>query len=191
MANLISLAFGALLIENVLLYRFLGFCPFLGVSKKRSSAVGMGLAVIVVIVLATIVTWALYHYVLKPLDIVYLQTLTFILVIAALVQMVEMFLKKVVPPLYRSLGIYLPLITTNCAVLGVASLVIAYEYDFLSMLIFSFFSSVGFFLVLYIFSGLREAMEQAPIPKPFKGTPIALIATAALALIFARLGGII
>ncbi|HOE78214.1 MAG TPA: Rnf-Nqr domain containing protein [Bacilli bacterium] len=191
MANLITLAFGALLIENVLLYRFLGFCPFLGVSKKRSSAVGMGLAVIVVIVLATIVTWALYHYVLKPLDIVYLQTLTFILVIAALVQMVEMFLKKVVPPLYRSLGIYLPLITTNCAVLGVASLVIAYEYDFLSMLIFSFFSSVGFFLVLYIFSGLREAMEQAPIPKPFKGTPIALIATAALALIFARLGGII
>ncbi|HPD13232.1 MAG TPA: Rnf-Nqr domain containing protein, partial [Bacilli bacterium] len=169
MANLITLAFGALLIENVLLYRFLGFCPFLGVSKKRSSAVGMGLAVIVVIVLATIVTWALYHYVLKPLDIVYLQTLTFILVIAALVQMVEMFLKKVVPPLYRSLGIYLPLITTNCAVLGVASLVIAYEYDFLSMLIFSFFSSVGFFLVLYIFSGLREAMEQAPIPKPFKG----------------------
>lgn len=191
MADLITLAFGALLIENVLLYRFLGFCPFLGVSKKRSSAVGMGLAVIVVIVLATIVTWALYHYVLKPLDIVYLQTLTFILVIAALVQMVEMFLKKVVPPLYRSLGIYLPLITTNCAVLGVASLVIAYEYDFLSMLIFSFFSSVGFFLVLYIFSGLREAMEQAPIPKPFKGTPIALIATAALALIFARLGGII
>lgn len=191
MANLITLAFGALLIENVLLYRFLGFCPFLGVSKKRSSAVGMGLAVIVVIVLATIVTWALYHYVLKPLNIVYLQTLTFILVIAALVQMVEMFLKKVVPPLYRSLGIYLPLITTNCAVLGVASLVIAYEYDFLSMLIFSFFSSVGFFLVLYIFSGLREAMEQAPIPKPFKGTPIALIATAALALIFARLGGII
>ncbi len=191
MANLITLAFGALLIENVLLYRFLGFCPFLGVSKKRSSAVGMGLAVIVVIVLATIVTWALYHYVLKPLDIVYLQTLTFILVIAALVQMVEMFLKKVVPPLYRSLGIYLPLITTNCAVLGVASLVIAYEYDFLSMLIFSFFSSVGFFLVLYIFSGLREAMEQATIPKPFKGTPIALIATAALALIFARLGGII
>ena len=191
MANLITLAFGALLIENVLLYRFLGFCPFLGVSKKRSSAVGMGLAVIVVIVLATIVTWALYHYVLKPLNIVYLQTLTFILVIAALVQMVEMFLKKVVPPLYRSLGIYLPLITTNCAVLGVASLVIAYEYDFASMFVFSLFSSVGFLFVLYIFSGLREAMEQAPIPKPFKGTPIALIATAALALIFARLGGII
>lgn len=191
MSNLIFLAFTALLLENVLLYRFLGFCPFLGVSKKRSSAVGMGIAVIVVIVLATTVTWALYYYVLEPLSLVYLQTLVFILVIAALVQMVEMFLKKVVPPLYRSLGIYLPLITTNCAVLGVASIVVSKGYNFGEMLVFSFFSSAGFLLVTYIFSGLREVMENAPIPKPFKGTPIALIATAALALIFARLGGII
>lgn len=191
MSNIIVLAFTAFLLENVLLSRFLGICPFLGVSKTRSSAVGMGLAVVFVIVISTTVTWLLYYYVLVPMKLVYLQTIVFILVIAALVQIVEMFMKKTTPSLYKALGIYLPLITTNCAVLGVAALTITGGYNFIEMLIFSLFSSLGFLFVMFIFSGLRENIEKAPVPQGFKGIPIALIAAAAMALIFSRLGGII
>lgn len=189
--NLALIAFAAFLTENVILYRFMGICPFLGVSKKKSSAIGMSVAVIFVIVLSTIVTWLLYHYVLKPLDLVYLRIIVFILVIASLVQIVEMIVKKFIPSLYRSLGIYLPLITTNCAVLGVATLVINNNYNFLEMLLFSFFSGLGFLFVMFIFSSLRERIDEEKVPAGFKGIPIALITAAALAVIFARLGGII
>lgn len=189
--ELAVLAFTAFLTENVVLYRFMGMCPFLGVSRKKSSAIGMSLAVIFVIVLSSIVTWLLYHYVLMPLNMIYLKIIVFILVIASLVQIVEMFIKKFTPSLYRTLGIYLPLITTNCAVLGVASLVIDKNYDFIEMLVFSFFSGLGFFFVMFLFSTLRERIDKSPVPEGFKGIPIALITAAAIAIIFARIGGII
>lgn len=189
--ELAVLAFTAFLTENVVLYRFMGMCPFLGVSRKKSSAIGMSLAVIFVIVLSSIVTWLLYHYVLMPLNMIYLKIIVFILVIASLVQIVEMFIKKFTPSLYRTLGIYLPLITTNCAVLGVASLVIDKNYDFIEMLVFSFFSGLGFFFVMFLFSTLRERIDKSPVPEGFKGIPIALITAAAIAIIFSRIGGII
>ena len=188
---LISLAFTALIIENVILTQFLGICPFLGVSKKRSSAVGMGLAVVAVIVLAGIITWTLYHLVLSPLKMEYMQTIVFILVIAALVQMVELIIKKMSPVLYKSLGIYLPLITTNCAVLGVALLNIRKDFGFVEMIVYSFFIPLGFLLVITIFSMLREKIDTVPVPKAFKGTPIALVVAAILAMIFSRFGGLI
>lgn len=191
MRDLITLAFTALLIENVLLFRFLGVCPFLGVSKKRESAIGMGMAVIFVIVLATTVSWLVYYYILDQFDLIYMRTIVFIFVIASLVQIVEMFMKKVLPALYKSLGIFLPLITTNCAVLGVAILAVDKEYNFLEMLVFALASSAGFLLVMFIFSALREKMESAPTPKGFKGIPIALVTAAVLAMVFGRLGGII
>ena len=191
MKDMIALAFGAMLIENVVLSQFFGICPFLGVSKKKSSAVGMGLAVTAVIVISSIVAWALYNFVLVKFDLVYLQTIVFILVIASLVQILEMFIKKVSPSLYKALGVFLPLITTNCAVLGTANAVISNKYDFASMFVYSLFTGIGFLFVMFIFSGLREKIEKAPVPKAFKGAPIALIAASALAVIFARLGGII
>ncbi len=191
MKELLMIAFAAFLTENVILGRTWGICPFLGVSKKSKNAIGMGIAVTVVIVITTAVTWALYRFVLEPLNMGYLQILVFILVIASLVQMIEIFLKKVSPPLYKALGIYLPLITTNCAVLGVANAVIDLGYGFTEMLVFSLFSGLGFLFVMWIFSGLREKIETSPVPEGFKGFPIALIAAAALALIFSRLGGII
>lgn len=191
MKDMIALAFGAMLIENVVLSQFFGICPFLGVSKKKSSAVGMGLAVIAVIVISSIVAWTLYNFVLVKFDLVYLQTIVFILVIASLVQILEMFIKKVSPSLYKALGVFLPLITTNCAVLGTANAVISNQYDFASMFVYSLFTGIGFLFVMFIFSGLREKIEKAPVPKAFKGAPIALIAASALAVIFARLGGII
>lgn len=191
MKDMIALAFGAMLIENVVLSQFFGICPFLGVSKKKSSAVGMGLAVTAVIVISSIVAWALYNFVLVKFDLVYLQTIVFILVIASLVQILEMFIKKVSPSLYKALGVFLPLITTNCAVLGTANAVISNQYDFVNMFVYSLFTGLGFLFVMFIFSGLREKIEKAPVPKAFKGAPIALIAASALAVIFARLGGII
>ncbi len=191
MKDLMIIAFAAFLTENVILGRTWGICPFLGVSKKQSNAIGMGVAVTFVIVITTAVTWALHRYILARFDMEYLQILVFILVIASLVQMIEIFLKKVSPTLYKALGIYLPLITTNCAVLGVANAVIDLGYGFPEMLVFSLFSGLGFLFVMWIFSGLREKVETAPVPEGFKGFPIALIAAAALALIFSRLGGII
>ncbi|PKK94797.1 MAG: electron transport complex subunit RsxA [Tenericutes bacterium HGW-Tenericutes-5] len=191
MDNLIMLAFSAFIIENIILSQFLGICPFLGVSTKRSSALGMGMAVIFVMLISSSVTWLLYKYVLEAFDITYMRTIVFILVIASLVQMVETFLKKVSPPLYKALGIYLPLITTNCAVLGVAILNISKEHNFLEMLVYTTFIGLGFLFVMYIFSMLREKLDFAPVPKAFKGAPIALVIAAILAIIFSRFGGII
>lgn len=191
MDNLIALAFSAFIIQNIILTQFLGICPFIGVSTKRSSALGMGFAVIFVMLISSSVTWVLYTYVLETLDIVYMRTIAFILVIAALVQMVETFLKKVSPSLYKALGIYLPLITTNCAVLGVAVLNITNGHSFIEMLVYTTFIGLGFLFVMYIFSMIREKLDFAPVPKAFKGTPIALIVAAILAIIFSRFGGLI
>lgn len=148
----------------------------------------MGLAVTIIIVISSNVTWALFNFILKPLDLIYLQTLVFILVIASLVQIIEMFVKKTSPALYNSLGVYLPLITTNCAVLGCANA--AVDYSFIEMNVFALFSGLGFLFVMWLFSGLREKIETSPVPKGFKGFPIALIAASAIALIFLRLGGL-
>ncbi|HHZ18425.1 MAG TPA: Rnf-Nqr domain containing protein [Bacilli bacterium] len=189
--GLIVLAFNAILIQNVILNQFLGTCPFLGVSGKRQSAVGMGFAVIVVITLSSLVSWGLYYAILKPLGMTYMSTLVYILVIAALVQIIEMFLKKVIPSLYRALGIYLPLITTNCAVLGTAKTVIARKFNFLETLVYSFSIAVGFLFVIYIFSTLRSKIARGDIPKAFQGIPIALITAGILAMIFAKFGQLI
>lgn len=191
MSDLVQLAFMAFIVENIILTKFLGICPFLGVSRKRSSAIGMGLAVLFVILISSMVTWVLYNYVLATLELTYMRTIAFILVIAALVQMVEIFLKKVSPALYKALGIYLPLITTNCAVLGVAILNINNNHSFVETVVYATFISLGFILVMYIFAMIREKLDFSPVPKAFKGTPIALIVAAILAIIFSRFGGII
>ncbi|HKL47385.1 MAG TPA: RnfABCDGE type electron transport complex subunit A [Candidatus Izemoplasmatales bacterium] len=191
MSDLIALAFSAFILENIILTQFLGICPFIGVSTKRSSALGMGFAVIFVMLISSSVTWLLYNFVLDTLDITYMRTIVFILVIASLVQMVETFLKKVSPSLYKALGIYLPLITTNCAVLGVAVLNITETHTFIEMLVYTTFIGLGFLFVMYIFSMIREKLDYAPVPKAFKGAPIALIVAAILAIIFTRFGGLI
>jgi len=188
--NLFTLAITAILLQNVVLYRFLGNCPLLGVSEKKDSAVGMGLAVVFVITISSVVAWLLYTYILVPFNLVYMQTIIFILVIAGLVQIIEMFIKKVSPSLYNVLGIYLPLITTNCAVLGVANLVANPDYNFLEALVFSFASSVGFLFVIYLFSTMRMRIAKADVPKAFKGVPIALITAGILAMIFSRFGAL-
>jgi electron transport complex protein RnfA len=180
----IVLVISAVLVKNILLAEYLGNCPFLGVSKKMDTAIGMGMAVIFIMTLAGVITWIMQRYALDPFNIGYLQTIVFILVIAALVQLVEMFLKKSIPPLYQALGIFLPLITTNCAVLGVAIINIRKEFDFVSMLIFSFASAVGFALALILFAGLRERFEITNIPKPLQGTAIGLVTAGLMALAF-------
>ncbi|MDY6933884.1 MAG: electron transport complex subunit RsxA [Spirochaetota bacterium] len=180
----IVLIISAVLVKNILLAEYLGNCPFVGVSKKMDTAIGMGMAVIFILTLAGLITWIVQKYALEPLDIVYLQTIIFILVIASLVQLVEMFLKKSVPPLYQALGIFLPLITTNCAVLGVAIMNIKKDHDFIEMLIFSFASAIGFTLALIMLAGLRERFEISNIPKPLQGTGIALISAGLMALAF-------
>ncbi len=181
----------ATLIQNVILSRFLGTCPFLGVSSKRDSAVGMGLAVTLVVGISSIVAWLLDQYLLVPFDIKYMRTIIFIFVIAGLVQIIEMFLKKLIPSLYKSLGIYLPLITTNCAVLGMATIVTTQNFEFLKTVVYSFASGFGFFLIIYVFSAIREKMETSPIPTPFKGIPVALITAGIMAMIIARFAGIV
>ncbi|HEY8395272.1 MAG TPA: RnfABCDGE type electron transport complex subunit A [Bacilli bacterium] len=190
MGELIKLAFSAIIIQNVILTRFLGTCPFLGVSKKRNSAVGMGLAVVFVITLSSVVSWLLYTYILVPFDMVYMRTIIFILVIASLVQIIEMFIKKISPALYRALGIYLPLITTNCAVLGVATMVADPNYTFITALVFSFATSIGFLFVIFLFSTIREKINRADVPKAFQGVPIALITAGIMAMIFSRFGAL-
>jgi electron transport complex protein RnfA len=180
----IVLVISAVLVKNILLAEYLGNCPFLGVSKKMDTAIGMGMAVIFIMTLAGLITWIIQRYALDPFNIGYLQTIVFILVIAALVQLVEMFLKKSIPPLYQALGIFLPLITTNCAVLGVAIINIRKEFDFINMLIFSFASAVGFSLALILFAGIRERFEITNIPKPLQGTAIGLITAGLMALAF-------
>jgi len=178
-----SIIVSALLINNVLLMKFLGLCPFFGVSNQVESAIGMSMAVIFVMTMATAVTWPIYHYVLMP-DYVFLRTATFILTIASLVQLVELVIKKVMPTLYQSLGIYLPLITTNCAILGVAILNIDFELGFLASIIHSISASTGFGLVIVIFSAIRERLKLAPISSSFKGLPIAFITASLMAMAF-------
>ncbi len=182
--DIIILIITALLIKNILLIQYLGNCPFLGVSKKMDTAIGMGLAVIFVMTIATAVTWLLQQFVLNPLDLGYLQTIAFILVIAALVQFVEMFLRKSMPTLYQALGIFLPLITTNCAVLGVAILTIRKGFNFVEGIVFALASSAGFTLALILMAGIREKLEVADVPRPMQGTAIGLIMAGLMALAF-------
>ncbi len=191
MLSYLSLAIGAILVSNIVLVQFLGICPFLGVSKKKSRAFGMGVAVIAVVFLSSVITYGLYKLVLVPLEIEYTQTLIFILVIASLVQFTELLIKKYFPSLYKDFGIYLPLITTNCVVLGVTLNNIIYDYNFLEMCVYSLSVSIGYLLVIFIFSSIRERLESAPIPKAFKGVPIALIVAAFMALAFSGFSGIV
>lgn len=187
----ILIVIAAIFVNNVVLSQFLGICPFLGVSNKIETSMGMAGAVTFVIVLATIVTFLLQHYVLNPLGIGYMQTIVFILVIAALVQMVEIMLKKLSPALYQALGIFLPLITTNCAVLGVAILVIKKNYNLLEGVVYGGATAIGFGLALVIMAGIREQLELANIPKGMKGVPIALLTAGILALAFMGFAGIV
>lgn len=180
----------SMLIDNVVLSRFYGICPFLGVSKKVKSSLGMGIAVVFVILLATLICWPLYHYVLVPAGIAFLDTVVYILVIASLVQLVGLFIKKYSPALYKSLGIYLPLITTNCAVLGVAQSNTDQGLSFLESLGNGLGTSVGFLLVIVVFSCIRVRLESANTPKAFKGLPIALIVAAIMAIAFMGLQGL-
>ena len=177
-------------VNNIVLSQFLGICPFLGVSKKIDTAIGMGGALAFVLTLATIITWLIQKYVLDALDLEYLQTLAFILVIAALVQMVEIILKKVSPSLYQALGIFLPLITTNCCVLGVAILVIQKDYTLLQSIVYAFSTALGFALSLVLFAGLREQQELVNIPKGMRGMSIVLVTASLLALAFMGFSGL-
>jgi Na+-translocating ferredoxin:NAD+ oxidoreductase subunit A len=186
-----TLIIGAIFINNILLAKFLGCCPFLGVSKKMDTAVGMGAAVVFVLTLAGIFSWLISRYLLVPYKIEYLQTLAFILVIATLVQFVELFLRKSIPVLYKSLGIFLPLITTNCAVLGVAIINIQEKFTLLTAIIFSAASAVGFGLALVLFAGVRERFEICHIPKPLEGTGIGLVTAGLLALSFFAFKGMV
>ncbi len=181
---------GAIFVNNIILSQFLGICPFLGVSKKISTALGMGASVAFVLTLSTVVTWLLQTCVLDPLGLQYLQTLAFILVIAALVQMVEIILKKVSPALYQALGIFLPLITTNCAVLGVAILVIQKDFNLLESGVYAFSTALGFALALTVFAGIREQMALANIPKGMRGMAIVLITAGLLSLAFMGFSGV-
>lgn len=191
MGHFILLIISAVFVNNFVLARFLGICPFLGVSRKTETAVGMSMAVIFVMTIAALVTWLLQAYILVPLGIQYLQTIVFILVIASLVQLVEMVIQKVSPVLYQALGIYLPLITTNCAVLGVAVLNIQKEHTFWESIVFAFGASVGFALALVLFAGIRERLDLADVPKSLQGTAIALITAGLLSLAFMGFAGLV
>ena len=191
MNNLLLIVVGSVLVNNFVMSQFLGICPFLGVSKKLDSAVGMSCAVTFVMVLATLATWPIQRLILDRFGIGYLQTVVFILVIAALVQLVELALKKYVPPLYKSLGVYLPLITTNCAVLGVTVNNIDSGYGFLGSICNAFGAGVGFLIAMVLFAGVRGKMESADIPEVLKGIPITLMAAAILSISFMGFGGIV
>lgn len=186
--NIFSWIINAILIENVILSRFLGTCPFLGVSKDKKSAMGMGLAVVIVMSLSSTISWLIYKFLLVKFDLVYMRTIVFILVIASFVQMLEMVIRKIAPTLHKGLGIYLPLITTNCAVLGVATIVS--NYTFVRSIIVSFASGLGFLFVIYIFSTIREKLENSNIPNNFKGIPIAFITASIMAMIISRFSGL-
>ena len=186
-----AIIIGAILVNNVVLAQFLGICPFLGVSSKVETSMGMGAAVTFVMALAALVAWLIQTYVLVPLDIVYMQTIVFILVIAALVQMVEIILKKVSPSLYQALGIILPLITTNCAVLGVAILMIQKEFNLLQSVTYSVATAIGFALALVLFAGIRERLEFEDMPRSMQGVPIALVTAGILAMAFMGFSGLV
>ena len=191
MKELILILMAGVLINNYVLQQFLGICPFLGVSKKFDQASGMGIAVTFVMLCATAVTWPIYTYALVPLGLEYLQTIVFILVIAALVQFVEIVLKKFIPSLYKSLGVYLPLITTNCAVLGVTINNITAEYNFLESMVSSLGVGIGFLLAMVLFAGVRSRMKDCPTPKAFQGIPITLVAASIVALAFFGFAGVV
>jgi electron transport complex protein RnfA len=181
----------AVFVSNIVLNQFLGICPFIGVSNKVETAIGMTGAVTFVMVIATMVTYLIFYYVLVPLDLSYLRTITFILVIASLVQMVEIILKKISQPLYQALGIFLPLITTNCAVLGVAVLAVQQDFNLLGSVVFAVGNAVGFGLALVTFAGIREQLDMMNVPKPMKGVPIAFIVAGLMALAFMGFQGIV
>jgi len=189
--SLLIIALSSALVSNVILSQFLGICPFLGVSKKIDTALGMGSAVIFVITLASFVTAIIYKYILEEYGLTYLKTIVFILIIAALVQFVEMFLKRFVPPLYEALGVYLPLITTNCAVLGVALTNVQKDYALLESVVNGFATAVGFTISIVILAGIREKMEYSDIPETFKGMPIVLITAGLMAIAFMGFQGIL
>ncbi len=189
--ELLILLVGSSLVSNVVLSQFLGLCPFLGVSKSTKTAAGMGVAVIFVITLASVVAGAIYTYILTPLDVTYLQTIVFILVIAALVQFVEMVLKKFIPSLYQALGVYLPLITTNCAVLGVALTNVQKQYGILYSTVNGFATAVGFTIAIVVLAGLREKMAYNDIPESFKGMPIVLLTAGLMAIAFCGFSGLL
>jgi electron transport complex protein RnfA len=182
--TLFAIIVGAIFVNNVVLSQFLGICPFLGVSSKVDTSIGMGMAVTFVMALATLVTWCIQQYILVPFGIEYMQTITFILVIAALVQMVEIVLKKVSPALYQALGIFLPLITTNCAVLGIAIITIQKDFDLLTGVIYAVSIALGFALAMILFAGIRERLEVEDTPAGMRGVPIALITAGLLAMAF-------
>ena len=190
LTKLLSLALGAILVNNFILVQFLGICPFMGVSKKMDTALGMGMAVTFVMALASAACWAVDAFLLIPLDLQYMQTVSFILVIAALVQVVEMFLKKFVPALYKALGVFLPLITTNCAVLGVVLVNVQEGYDFLQSVVNGACGGLGFTLAIVLFASIRERVEKTDCPEAFKGFPITLISAGLLALAFMGFSGL-
>lgn len=187
--SIISILLAGILTNNMVLSKFLGICPFLGVSKKTDTAVSMSIAVTLVMVIATAVTWPIYHYLLSP-NFEYLETIVFILVIAAIVQLIEIVLKKFIPPIYKALGIYLPLITTNCAVLGITMLNITDELGFIKSLVNALAAGLGFMLAMLLFSGVRERLETSNIPEFLKGLPITLISAALVSLSFLGFAGI-
>lgn len=189
--ELLIILIASSLVNNVVLSQFLGLCPFLGVSKKTSTAAGMGAAVIFVITLASAVAGVIYQFVLTPLNVTFLQTIVFILVIAALVQFVEMFLKKFMKSLYQALGVYLPLITTNCAVLGVALTNVQKEYDIVTSIVNGFATALGFTISIIILAGIREKMEYNDIPESFKGMPIVLLTAGLMAIAFCGFSGLL
>ncbi len=189
--DLFLIFFSAVIVNNFVLSYFLGICPFIGVSNKISSAFSMGLATTFVMTIASIVTWLIYHMILVPFDLQFLEYVSFILVIASLVQFVEMFIKKVSQPLYRALGIFLPLITTNCAILGLALFIVLREYSFIQGLVYGVGAGVGFTLAITIMAGIREELDLADVPKAFQGVPITLIVAGILALAFMGFSGLI
>jgi len=191
MGDLIVLAISCIFVNNILLAQFLGNCPFLGTSKRMETAVGMSMAVVFVLVMAGVITWMVYTYLLVPTGLEYLRTIAFILVIASLVQFVEMFLKKSIPALYAGLGIFLPLITTNCAVMGACVLNIDKEYTFIQSLVASFAYAIGFGLALILFAGVRERILLARVPKPLQDTSIALVTAGVLSLTFFAFKGMV
>lgn len=188
--KILAILLSSILVNNYVLSRFLGICPFLGVSKRVQTATGMGMAVTFVMALASLITWLVQYYILVPLGVEYMQTIAFILVIASLVQLVEMVLQKSSPALYQSLGVYLPLITTNCAVLGVALINIQEQYNLLETVVNGVGAALGFTIAIVLFAGIREKMEFAPVPQSFKGFPIALISASLMSIAFMGFSGL-
>ncbi len=187
--ELLIILFSAMIANNIILIRFLGLCPFFGVSNKVETSLSMGMAVLFVMTLATTVSWTIYYFVLLPFDLVFLRTVFFILVIASLVQLVEIFMKKSFPVLYKALGVYLPLITTNCAILGTAFLTVDYKYNLIESVVFAVGVSLGFMLAIVMFASMRERLDTAPIPESLKGYPIIFILASIMSLSFLGFAG--